>query len=203
MAYRTPERAHGSDAGPAESRPVASVSSAGVFGRNQWPLREILPHEPELRRWLYRNGHSGDWEDIAQLCYVKLLAAPSVAHVTNPRSYLLSVARRIVLDRARHDKVVRIECRADIAALGHVDETGDVERIVDARCALARIDAALSAMHQRRREVLHLRRHLGLTLRATAETLGISQSSVEKHLRGALDELVAAVEGEAVPAIAG
>ena len=52
-----------------------------------------------------------------------------------------------------------------------------------------RLHAMVARLDEDRREVVHLHYYQGLSLKETAEVLGIATSTVKYRLRGALDEL--------------
>ena len=47
--------------------------------------------------------------DIVQDAYVALARLDSVAHIRNPRAYFFTAARHALLQRVRHDRIVRMD----------------------------------------------------------------------------------------------
>ncbi len=157
--------------------------------RARWLCEQVVPHEPWLRRWLSRRGLEHEVEDIVQESYALLIQAERVDHVRNPRNYFCQTARSVILRKARRDAIVRIECTATGEVPDLACEAPLPDAAVAARQELRLVLASLDRLPQRTREVFTLRRIEGLSLSATAARLGISQSSVEKHLRAAMRTL--------------
>lgn len=164
--------------------------------RAAWLARHVLPHEPALRSWLARTGCGGlDVDDVVQETYAVLASRPTVAHIAAPRAYAFQTARSIVLQHVRRAKVVRIDAGEEAFLLNAADDRPDPEEQVAARQELARVDAVIGALPAKCRECFTLRRIEGLSQRETAERMGISESTVEKHIGKALRALAAYVYG--------
>jgi RNA polymerase sigma factor (sigma-70 family) len=76
-----------------------------------------------------------------------------------------------------------------------VADQPSAERIVDSKRALQRFYDELQRLPPRQRMVIELRRIEGLRVRATAECLAMSVSSVEKLRANAMRRLSSAVAG--------
>lgn len=176
-------------------RPCRPAEVPGA-ARAHWLREHVLPHEPWLRRWLQRRGLDQDVEDIVQESYALLIQAERVDHVRHPRNYFCQTARSVILRKARRDAIVRIECTACGEMPDLACDSPLPDREVEARQELARVLASIDALPARTRSVFMLRRIEGLSLNATADRLGISQSSVEKHLRAAM-RMLAELSGRA------
>jgi RNA polymerase sigma-70 factor (ECF subfamily) len=167
-----------------------------------WVSRHVLPHERALRTWLRTAFPGRDVDDVIQESYCRLAGLSSVAHIDDPRRYFFRVARNIVLEQVRRERVVRIEAASGLAVLedaaqevGH-DESSP-ERIVAGRMALERVEALIDALPERSRAVVRMRKIDGLPQREIAARLGLSENVVENEvargLRRVLDQLT---EGE-------
>ena len=74
--------------------------------RALWLARNVLPHEPALRAWLSRRPVDGlDIDDIVQETYARLSTTQSVEDIRNPRTYLITTARSVILSRW-HDLIL-------------------------------------------------------------------------------------------------
>jgi RNA polymerase sigma factor (sigma-70 family) len=148
-----------------------------------WLGRHVLPHEPALRAWLSRRRLGGlDVDDIIQETYSRLMTAESVQHVHDARSYTFQVAGSAVIDHLRRMKVVSIASLPDFDYLEIVSDEPSPERQVIDRDELHRLAGMIARLPGRVREVFTLRRVYGLSQREVAEKLGISESTVEKHM---------------------
>ena len=157
--------------------------SVGLDERALWLGRNVLPHEASLRAWLKRRRLQGlEVDDIIQETYSRLIAADSVAHVLDAKSYTFQTASSVVIDHLRRMKVVSIASVPDMEALEIRSEDPSPERQVIDRAELQRLAVAIAALPIRVREVFTLRRIHGLSQREVAEKMGIAESTVEKHM---------------------
>jgi RNA polymerase sigma factor (sigma-70 family) len=157
--------------------------TSGLHEKADWLGLHIMPHEPMLRLWLKSRELAGlEVEDIVQDTYTRILSLPSFDHITNPRTYTFSVASSVMMDHLRRSKIVSISAMADIDLLGQIADDPSPERSVVARDELKRLARDLAALPGRVAEVFRLRRIEGLSQRETAVRLGLSESTVEKHM---------------------
>lgn len=168
-------------------------------GRSQWLAAHILPHEAQLRGWLGRRAVAGvDTDDIVQESYAVLATLADVTHVENPRAYLFRTAWSLVMKQLRRAQVIPIQSVADIAELQVPWDGPDPEQQISARIELGRLARALDDLPFKCREVFRLRKVDGLSQREVAQRLGLSESTVEKHVARAVrllaDELTRAGE---------
>ncbi|HEY0265373.1 MAG TPA: sigma-70 family RNA polymerase sigma factor [Rhizomicrobium sp.] len=151
--------------------------------RALWLGRHVLPHEAALRTWLRRRRLDGlEVDDIIQETYTRLIAAESVQHVLDARSYAFQIAGSVVIDHLRRMKVVSISSVPDMDTLDVVSDDPSPERQVIDRDELQRLAATIAGLPAKVREVFTLRRVYGLSQREVAEKMGISESTVEKHM---------------------
>ncbi len=151
--------------------------------RALWLGRHVLPHEAALRVWLRRRRLDGlEIDDIIQETYTRLIAAESVQHVLDAKSYTFQVAGSVVIDHLRRMKVVSISSVPDLDTLEVVSDEPSPERQVIDREELHRLANAIAGLPAKVRDVFTLRRIYGLSQREVAEKMGISESTVEKHM---------------------
>jgi RNA polymerase sigma factor (sigma-70 family) len=148
-----------------------------------WLGRHVLPHEPALRAWLSRRRLGGlEIDDVIQETYTRLVAAESVSHVYDAKSYAFQIAGSVVIDNLRRMKVVSISSVPDLDYLEVVSEDPSPERQVIDRDELHRLAQMIAGLPGKVRDVFTLRRVYGLTQREVADRLGIAESTVEKHM---------------------
>ena len=148
-----------------------------------WLGRHVLPHEPALRAWLRRRRLGGlDIDDIIQETYTRLVAAESVAHIHDAKSYTFQIAGSVVIDHLRRMKVVSIASVPDLDALEVVSDEPSPERQVIDRDELHRLAQMIARLPGKVRDVFTLRRVYGLSQRDVAQKLGLAESTVEKHM---------------------
>ncbi|SHE72203.1 RNA polymerase sigma factor [Thermomonas hydrothermalis] len=174
---------------------------------DQWFIREILPHEGALMRFLLRHWpHHDDLSDLRQELYTRIYEAASRALPHDARAFLFASARHLLTDRLRRARVVSIEPMGDLyPSLVPVDEVSP-ERWCSNRQSLWQLAHALDALPERCREVVWLRRVEDLSQKEVAARLGISEKTVEKHIAKAMrllaDALLVSTEDADIARIA-
>ncbi|MGE5501998.1 MAG: RNA polymerase sigma factor [Ignavibacteriales bacterium] len=151
--------------------------------RRAWFRREILPLEPELRAYIRRlTRDPGAAEDLLHDTFARIIAADGWREVDSPAGFAIRTARNVVFDQLRRQKVVAIDFVADVGAFGLADDAADPETTLVARDELKRLRAIVEALPTQQRRVFTLRKVYGLPPAEIAERLGLSVSTVEKHL---------------------
>ncbi len=156
--------------------------------RSQWLAREVLPHEPDVRRWLAGRvrGLTGiELDDAVQEAYARLCAIDP-SRIVDARGYFFVTARHVVGEVLRRSRIVSIETVADIDALNIVDGGASPERHLSGRQDVERLGRALAKLPAKCRRAFELRKFEELSQKQIAQRMGIAESTVEKHLSKAL-----------------
>lgn len=159
--------------------------------RTHWLARHILPHEAGLRAWLSTRRLPGlEIDDIIQETYMRLITAQDLGGVRNPRAYLFQAAWSVLVTHVRRQSVVQMEALADVNILGmSTDEPSPEDQVAD-RQELHDLSRAIASLPGKIGEVFRLRRVHGLSQKEVAATLGLAESTVEKHIKRALTLLL-------------
>ena len=150
---------------------------------------EALESEGLLRAFLFRYARNGaDVDELLQETYARLLAATQAegVRVRSVRALALTIARNAALDWLRHRDVVPMDLISDLAALDVLDESAQIEEIVNAHQELALLAECVSELPERCRQAFTLRRVYGLSQREIAERLNIEEGTVEQLLARAI-----------------
>ena len=159
------------------------IPEAEQAARRAWFRREILPLEGELRAYLRRLTRDPTFaDDLLHDVFARIIAAESWREVDSPTAFAMRTARNVVYDELRRRRVVAIDFVADVGALGLADEAPDPEAVALARDELRRLQAIVAALPTQQRRVFTLRKVYGMSPQAIADRLGLSVSTVEKHL---------------------
>jgi RNA polymerase sigma-70 factor (ECF subfamily) len=151
--------------------------------RTRWILRNILPHEPALRNWLFSRQPAGlEIDDIIQESYAALADLETVDDIRFPRAYLFQVARSVITRHVRRARVVSIHSGDEFAYLDHPDDRPSPEQIAIDRDQLGQLAKAIGAMPAKTQEAFILRRVEGLSQREISTRMAISENTVEKHI---------------------
>lgn len=144
-----------------------------------------LQHSSWLRAWLYhRLNNSSDAADLAQDTFVRVLQRRLSGQPGQPRAYLRTIARGLVIDLWRHRDIERA-WREAVAELPE-EHTPSPETSLLAVEALVTIDRLLDELRPVVRKAFLLAQLEGLKCPAIAQRLGVSLASVERYIAQAM-----------------
>jgi len=162
--------------------------------RLEWFKAVVLPHEAAVRSRLRRICPSGfDVDNLVAESLARAYQVQDFARITAGRSYLMAIARNLLIDALRRERIVSLDFVADLDVLR--SDEAVVERQIQARDELRWLQALVERLPPQARKVFLLRRVHDLSLAAIAVQMGLSVSTVEKHLVKAL-KLVAQARAE-------
>jgi RNA polymerase sigma factor (sigma-70 family) len=149
-----------------------------------WFKREILGQEELLMRFLARVWPRRDeLPDIRQEAYARVYEAALKARPEAPKAFLFATARHLMADRIRRERIVSIRAGGDTDFLNVLVDEISPERRASAGEELTRLAHAFDRLSNKCREVVWLRRVKELSQKEVADHLGLSEKTVEKHLR--------------------
>lgn len=152
-------------------------------------LTIFLKYRAQLMCYIARLSGSPDLaEDVAQEAYLKLLAR-GPGPIRSPRNLLFLVARRLVIDHKRRLQVAATDYVPDVEAIRPLTGSPNPEAAVLAREELRLLCAALDDLPTQQRRAFVLRKVHGLSHREIAEDMGITVSTVQKHLAKGIREV--------------
>jgi RNA polymerase sigma factor (sigma-70 family) len=120
--------------------------------------------------------------------------AGEVASVTYERAYLYRTAHNLAVDHLRRAARRRTESMPHGALADRADDRPSPEEVFAARERLERLRRAITELPRRTQQVFMLNRLEGFTYPEVARRLGLSESSVQKHLALALQHLMRRLE---------
>lgn len=149
---------------------------------DDWFVREVLPLEAVLMRFLRRHWHDEtELQDLRQEVYSRVYEAARRGLPAQTQPFLLTSARNLLIDHVRRSRIVPIEVMADMDAIGHPADHVTPDRHVSARDELHRLQAGLERLPARCRRVVELRKIEGLSQKEVAATMGIGEDTVERQ----------------------
>jgi len=162
-----------------------------------WFMREVLPLEPLLMRFLRANwrNHS-DVIDLRQEIYSRLWTSAGRQIPDDPKRFLLVTARNLLITRLRDEQVVPIEAIAELDTLDLAMDAPGPDRIVIARDELRHLQSTLDELPPRCREAVVLAHVEELNGHEIAQRMNISESAVSMHLKKGLRALTDAMHGK-------
>lgn len=144
-------------------------------------------HHSWLHGWLKGKLHNAcDAADVAHDTFVRILGGRHAAQIIEPRDYLATIARGLVIDRYRRHAIEQaykqtLAERPEAIAISEEDNAIIIETLVA-------VDKALSALGERARRIFMLSQIEGLTYQQIADQLQVSLTTVKKHMIRALTE---------------
>jgi RNA polymerase sigma factor (sigma-70 family) len=151
--------------------------------RHEWFLNQIFRHRGALYRYL-RKFTSGaeDVEDLVQETYVRVYAMSDYQTVDSPRALLFRIAHNMAVERARRRKSQATDSVAEFESLTVYSPDAPVDEQIDARRRFESFCAAVDRLPPLCRRVFVLRKVYRLSHDEIAEVLGVSHSTIEKHV---------------------
>lgn len=146
-------------------------------------LDQIFSYRAALQKYL-RKFTSGaeDVEDLVQEAYVRVCALPDGQVVDSPRALLFRIARNLAVDRARQKVAHATDDVADFEPLNVSSEEAEPDELVHLRRQFESFCAAVDSLPPLCRRVFILRKVYQLSHAEIAQVLGLSHSTIEKHV---------------------
>ncbi|HSZ10577.1 MAG TPA: RNA polymerase sigma factor, partial [Rhizomicrobium sp.] len=150
----------------------ASVIVAGSALKD-WFVREVLPLESALMQYLQhscRDKH--EIADLRQEVYVRVYEAAREQIPRPARPFVFTVARNLLINRVRRERIVTMESVVDLDALDVAIDMPGPDRSAIARDELRRLQLAIERLPARCREAVMLGRIEGLSGQEIARRMG-------------------------------
>lgn len=148
-----------------------------------------LCHGPELLRFVarrLRDRHSA--ADVVHDAFVRMAEQP-VATVHDARSYLFQIARNLLLDSRKQEARRKTDLASHEMLLHIADSAPLPDEAANSRLGLERLYAIVGELPFKTQQIFVLNRIDGLSYLDVARRLGISESSVQKHLAMAVQHI--------------
>jgi RNA polymerase sigma-70 factor (ECF subfamily) len=145
-------------------------------------LEQVLGHRTALQKYLRKfTAGAEDVEDLVQEAYVRVCAM-SPAQVDAPRALLFSIARNLAVDRARQKLSHATDDVADFEPLNVSSQEAEPDEQVDLRRRFESFCGVVDSLPPVCRRVFVLRKVYQLSHAEIAQVLGLSHSTIEKHV---------------------
>jgi len=174
---------HGSTGGPPPGGLAPGVSSSEAPPPGRGLLNVLLVCRSSLNRLIGRIVYQHDVDDILQDAFMRSYEAAGKASVRNPRAFLLRTASPLALNhvpRASNKLNVQTEDLALPEVYQLTAESPDPQS--DANQRFVTFCRAVGGLPEQCRHAFILKKVYSLSQREIAERLGITPSTVEKHI---------------------
>jgi RNA polymerase sigma-70 factor (ECF subfamily) len=122
-----------------------------------------------------------DIDDIVQETYLRLCRVVVVDEIQNPRAYIYRIARNLAFDSLkRADNALTTPFSEDFPEQGPYSD--EVLKHIESREEFGQFCESVQRLPAQARRVFVLKKVYGYTQQQISEDLGISQSTVEKHV---------------------
>lgn len=167
-----------------------AADAAGRLAREARPLRDAL-----ARYFSRRVRDQSEIEDLVQEVFARVVKRDNAQSIEHLGSYLYQIAASVLVDRSRRRAVRQADAHVPFDPDLHGEQDIDPERILSGREDLRAATAALLSLPERTRTIFVLHRLEGLRSRDVAARLGVSLSTVEKHMIRAVRSLSSRIGG--------
>ena len=154
-------------------------------------------HHGWLFAWLRRKlgcGHHA--ADVAQDTFVRILGSrDGLLGVREPRAYLVTTAKRLMIDQARRALIEKAYLQELALAMSASQGAPSAQQLLEAVQALLQIEAALAGLSAKARQAFLLCYLEGQTQAQIAVQLDVSTKMIQKYLIQALTHCHLALEG--------
>lgn len=144
--------------------------------------------ERPLKRFLRRFcSRTEDVEDLAQEAFLRTFDIERTQNIKSPKAYLFRVARNIALRELTKKTHQLTDYLEEAVDEGILERSDSLEEEVIAQQKLQLYCEAIADLPEQCRRVFLLRKVHALSHKEIAQQLGISQSTVEKHISKGVD----------------
>jgi RNA polymerase sigma-70 factor (ECF subfamily) len=150
----------------------------------KWFKAEVHPHDAQLKSYLRGSFPAlRDIDDVVQESYLRIWRAAARSPVKSAKAFLYLVARRVALNFVRKARNSPIDAYGDEAMSGVLDDKPNAREAAIIQDRIDLLADALMSLPPRCREIVVLHKMKGLAQREVADQLGLSERTVETHVR--------------------
>ena len=151
--------------------------------RHDWFVNQVFQHRGALHRYLGKlTSGAEDIEDLVQETYVRMYALPDFHLVESPKALLFRIAHNLAVERARRHKAQATDTVGDLETLSVFSKEAPPEEQTDARRRFESFCVAVERLPPVCRRAFVLRKVHKLSHAEISEVLGVSESTIEKHV---------------------
>ena len=148
----------------------------------------FLEHQSSLKRFIARFfSRPQDVEDVVQETYLRAFGAVKAGEdLRSPKAFLFRIARNVALNELATKSRLLTDYMEDSQLQDVIDHGSSTEDQVAGQEKLAMFCGAVATLPAQCRRAFLMRKVYGLSHKEIAERLGISTSTVEKHIASGL-----------------
>jgi RNA polymerase sigma-70 factor (ECF subfamily) len=171
----------------ADSQSDGSLARRAAAGDRSAATELIVRHQEPVRRFLRRlTGRADVADDLAQETFIRMLRSAGRYDERYPmRSWLLTIARRLSINRGRTTRRVRQSEDFEWARSREMDPAMAVEEMDSQRSLARTLEEAMAKLTEAQRQALVLFHQQGLSVQETAAVMELPVGTVKSHLHRA------------------
>lgn len=147
----------------------------------------FIANESAIKRFLTRFfGWAQDIEEMTQETFLKAFQAAKSREISEPKAFLFGVARNVARKRLQKNSQALLEFVEDLCGDGEIEDSHSLEDEIDSRQRLLIFAEAVSTLPSQCQRVFVMKKVYGLSHKEISRQLGISVSTVEKHVANGL-----------------
>ena len=151
--------------------------------------RLVVVEQRSLRRMFSRLVHRDNLEDTLQTLWIRIQRVEDQPPITNKLAFLYYLARNVALDQGRAEaRQKRLSAEIESIVWG-ADFVQPLDEVAIAKDEYERVIATAEAMPEPMKTIFFMNRLDNIPQREVAVRLGVSRTTVEKHMRRALARL--------------
>lgn len=125
---------------------------------------------------------SADVDDIIQETLVRALESEKLKTINQPEGFLIGIAKNVAREEARRRIALNQQLLEDLELENHIADEPSIDSIVDGRQRMEIFAGAIRKLPPRCARVFVMKHVFGASHKEIAAELGISVSTVEKHV---------------------
>ncbi|MEO7597727.1 MAG: RNA polymerase sigma factor [Opitutus sp.] len=176
------------------STPHSSSESIPDRSPGRWFAEDVYAHDSSLKAYLRQSFPAvRDIDDVVQDSYVRIWKARAIQPIKSAKAFLFTIARRVALDVARHNRRSPIDGTSDFEKLPFQHPGRDASDLAATAQEVELLATVIDSLPARCREVFMLRRLQGVSQKEIALRLGISEQTVQVQAARGLRKVEAAM----------
>lgn len=157
-------------------------------------LEEIyVAYAPKVRSFVTHYIGKDEAGDLTQDIFLKIWQSRhkiSSILIRDLDSYIFRISKNYVLDRLKHDKVVKRYIKETVEeSAGREPISRSTEEKIDNRSEILRVNERMQQLSDLQRRIFYMQRVEGKTYNEISRELGISEKTVQYHISTILSKL--------------
>lgn len=145
--------------------------------------QKYLKYRPELSNFMAKHvANPATAEELVQDVFLKIYESIKKNEITNPRAYLFTVARHVMIDNFRSRRARRRDQMLEFDETIHIENSISQEKRLEDRDELRCVSVAIHKLPPRTRKAFTLCRVFKYSYAEVAKVMGISPRTVEGHV---------------------